>query len=80
MSHVTGSSLRIISLAVFSANGEKITKRGLVTMRSSKFSPKKASVSVIKAACYPQTKFYGNHNHVQLDFIIYIVGSKTRGS
>jgi len=73
MFHVTGSSLRTISLAVFSANGEKITKQGLVTVRRSKFSPKKASVLAIKAAFYPQTRFYGSHNHVQLDFIIILL-------
>lgn len=73
MFHVTGLLLRIISLVVFSANGEKITKQGFVTMRRSKFSPKKASVSVIKAAFCSQTRFYGSHNYLQLD---YIVGSK----
>ena len=73
MFHVTGLLLRIISLVVFSANGEKITKQGLVTMRRSKFSPKKAFVSVIKAAFCSQTRFYGSHNYLQLD---YIVGSK----
>ena len=45
------------------------TKQGLVALRRSKFSPK-VPVSAIKAAFYPQTRFYGSHNHVQLDFII----------